>query len=274
MSNYIFSESLAAFRDLTVMRAKRGRNAVLFLEGPPGGGKTAFAKEISKELECPLFRYNGRPDKEHDLLYDFDLSGIVKRENAYIKGAAWKALEASQEGIVILLIDEVDKASKGFDSFLLRLIEEVSFISPNGDVVQGDISNIIFILTSNGRRSIYPEVLRRCQRVTCPCPEGKLFKEICFSMVEEATEDLVGLICRISETLRKDITNWDNWASPKEVAYLADDLAMMATSHIGLNKDLVREVCISYLIKDKRDISLLNKLPFKWLKAVCSEANR
>ena len=50
---YFFSPSLKAFKNLAIERLKRGLGCTLFLEGPPGGGKTSFAKECARELNAP-----------------------------------------------------------------------------------------------------------------------------------------------------------------------------------------------------------------------------
>ncbi|OHB18629.1 MAG: hypothetical protein A2666_04505 [Parcubacteria group bacterium RIFCSPHIGHO2_01_FULL_47_10b] len=63
---YFMSSVLLSFLKLAVARMLRGLGAILLLEGPPGGGKTSFAKEIAKQLGGTCFYYAGAPDKERD----------------------------------------------------------------------------------------------------------------------------------------------------------------------------------------------------------------
>ena len=107
---YIFSKVLETFLNLSIRRMKAGHGVVLLLDGPPGGGKTSFAKAFAKLLGGNCHYYSGSPDKERDLLYEIDVEGVLKRESAWVPGPAWSAFAESKKGqFSVLLIDEVDK---------------------------------------------------------------------------------------------------------------------------------------------------------------------
>lgn len=254
--SYIYSDELAMFRDLAIARAKRGRAAVLFLQGPPGGGKTAMAKDIASKIGASFFRYQGSSEKDYTLNYDFDIDGIVKGEKSYVKGPAWQALEASQAGPTVLLIDEVDKTAKSFDSMLLRLLEEASFVTPAGEEIVGNKSNFIVMLTSNGRRSVYPEVMRRCQRVFVPAPSGQHLADIVGMIAGTDNSDLIARVCKNVEAVRPSISDADNWASPVEIANFCDDLECFGAN---ITKDLFWALVKSYLSKDELGYVALKK---------------
>lgn len=273
-TKYVFSAALAVFLRLAVARMQRGVGAVLMLEGPPGGGKTSFARALAQELGAELEYYSGSPDKERDLLYEIDVQGVLKRENAWVPGAAWKAFEASSQGrFAVLLIDEVDKTHPGFDAFLLRLLEEWTFRSPDGTEVKADPSKIAVVMTSNGRRELRPEVLRRSQRIHLPLPTGDRLKTIVRQLAEPAQvrDGLLDLVIRIGNIVRG--ADGEQAPSPKELANACVDFAILAHDQV-LDEQVWREVAVSWLVKSGGAALIDKATNFKWLRAIMSEARK
>ncbi len=267
---YFFSTILATFLTLTVNRLQRGLGGVLLLEGPPGGGKTSFAKALAQSLGGTCHYYSGSPDKERDLLYDIDVQGVLKKENAWVPGPAWEAFEATQRGeFAVLLIDEVDKTNPGFDAFLLRLLEEFTFKAPDGEEISADPSKLAVVLTSNGRRKLPSEVLRRTQRIYVPLPSNKRLKKIIREIAQvEFSEQALDLAIRIGQKI--GLADEENQPSPKELAMALVDLTSLRESGV---EDIAiwREVAASWLVKKGGAEAIDRAVKFKWAKALRKE---
>jgi len=266
---YFFSKALEAFLNLAMARMEAGLGSALLLSGPPGGGKTSFARAFAEKLGAPLFYYSGSPDKERDLLYEIDVQGVLRRENAWVPGPAWQAFEKSNSGYAVLLIDEVDKTNPGFDAFLLRLLEDWTFRSPDGKEIKANPARLAVVLTSNGRRKLRPEVMRRCQRVSVPLPEDGRMQEIIRQIAgTEIPGKMLDLIIRIGRAVGGD--NEENAPSPKEMAMCCVDIISL---HEGGENDpeVWREVAASWLTKEGGPAHLDRVTGFRWARALREE---
>lgn len=106
------------------------------------------------------------------------------------------------------------------------------------------------ILTSNGRKYLPPEILRRCQRLSVPFPDRNRMKEIIKSIVKGKIfipSGMLDIVYKIGAIIRKE--NYENSPSPKEMALLMLDLQGLALSG-ETNLQIWREVASKYLTKE------------------------
>jgi MoxR-like ATPase len=140
------------------------------LLGEPGAGKTSFGKYIAEKLDANFIFapcYDGVGAEQ--LVYNWDLGTLVdamtdeetKGRHAMKDGYLLQALKKSHDGLVVLLIDEIDKAKPSVDTFLLTFLQECMLNDPLTGVVKGKKENIFIIFTSNQRRELEDALDRR-----------------------------------------------------------------------------------------------------------------
>jgi MoxR-like ATPase len=152
--------------------------APLLITGEPGTGKTQVAYWVAHhfDVEDRLFVFNVRSTSVwNDLLYTFDTVAYfhaahdpsrqgkpIARAEFVREGPLWKALRSERS---IVLIDEIDKASRDFPNDLLHVLEQHSFsVAETGETIarrQGSPPPLV-IITSNSERRLPEPFLRRC----------------------------------------------------------------------------------------------------------------
>lgn len=271
---YFFSPALETFKRLALARVRAGRGAVLLLQGIPGGGKTSFAEALAAELGGHYYYYSCTADSGRSLLYEINVQGVLDREHAWAPGPAWEAFLSSRSEFAVLLIDEVDKAGPEFDAFLLRLLQEFRFRGPAGETIAADPSQLVVVLTSNGRRKLPGEVLRRAQRVDVPFPEGPRLRMIIGSLLGEArpSSSLVELVIRLGDEIRA--ADAENAPSPQELAGAIFDLHTLCGEEEVHDLELVRAVAASWMIKEGGADAISKIVKWNWAKALLVEAQR
>ena len=212
---YLAGEHLA-----TVVFLAASLEKPLLVEGPAGVGKTQLAVAIAAGLKRKLVRlqcYEGIDASK--ALYDWNYHRQLLRIQA-CQGEGWESASTdifSQEFLlerpllqailgdepVVLLLDELDKSSEEFESFLLEMLAEFQVTIPEIGTLRA-LQKPVVVLTSNGSRDFGDALRRRCIHLLIDYPNLELEKAIiarhCTSApncVQEAGVELVHQLRRL-----------------------------------------------------------------------------
>ncbi|WP_162911134.1 AAA family ATPase [Azohydromonas sediminis] len=136
----------------------------LLLDGPPGIGKTVFARQLCAALGVPLI-----PLSVSTLSADFSLAGLDASYASAKPGVVWDALDQPCMSPMVLL-DELDKLPSRADSglgCLYALLERHSAKEFIDEALRLpiDASHLLWIATCNDADAVEPALRSRFQHV-------------------------------------------------------------------------------------------------------------
>lgn len=144
---------------------------VALLEGPPGCGKTSLTAEMARRLGgAYIYALLHSWTDADELFVGVDVAAAVAGDAAHVRqpGILAQAAEASQSGLVVVCLDEIDKAPDRVDGLLLDFLQYGRVPVAPGRQIQATLDNLVVCLTTNGQRELSEALLRRCRRVAMP----------------------------------------------------------------------------------------------------------
>lgn len=253
----------------TAIYLSRVINRPILVEGAAGVGKTFLAKAVSAGLGFPLIRlqcYEGLTLEQSAYEWNYPLQIMRlqtagKADWATVKGQIFTEeyllerplLEAARLGKCVLLIDEVDKADPGFESFLLEFLDEYQITIPEIGTVTAT-GCPVSILTSNRTRELGDALRRRCIHLFLSYPDAEREKRILQSNVPDADEELVRHVQSFAATARRIAVQ-----RPPGMSEVVDWLRALVSLNVhGVTPEIAR-LTIGVVVKDTTDAEAVLK---------------
>jgi MoxR-like ATPase len=193
----------------------------LVLEGEAGVGKTEVAKVLGRLLGAELIRLQCHEGLDvHQAVYEWNYSRQMmhirlaeargeRPAEAELFGPEFllrrpllKAIEATRESPVVLLVDELDRADEEFEAFLLEVLSEFQVSIPEIGTLKAQHAPAV-VITSNRTREIHDALKRRCLYHWIDYPSFETELEIVRAKVPAAAETLSRQVAAFVQELRR-----------------------------------------------------------------------
>jgi len=243
----------------------------LFLEGEAGVGKTEIAKVLSETLSRKLVRlqcYEGLDVSSAVYEWNYarqmleirlaeaegntDRAALAKdifNDEFLIRRPLLQALEPSEGGAPVLLIDELDRTDEPFEAYLLEILSDFQVTIPEIGTIQAAERPIV-IITSNRTREIHDALKRRCFYHWVDYPDATREMAIIEARIPGAAESLTKHIVGFVQKLRAE----DLFKVPGVAETLDWTQALMTLDRLELDPDTINDT-LGTLLKYQDDIA-------------------
>ncbi len=264
--NYVADRSLATSLYLAL---KLGRP--LFLEGEAGVGKTEIAKVLSETLGRKLVRlqcYEGLDVSSAVYEWNYarqmleirlaEAEGDTDRaalgrdiftDQFLIRRPLLQALEPSDGGPPVLLIDELDRTDEPFEAYLLEILSDFQVTIPEIGTIKAEKPPIV-IITSNRTREIHDALKRRCFYHWVDYPDAEREMAIIEARLPGTASSLTQQIVGFVQKLRAE----DLFKVPGVAETLDWTQALMTLDRLELDPDTINDT-MGTLLKYQDDIA-------------------
>lgn len=242
------------------------------LEGPPGAGKTEFAKVYTKlansiysNVEMVDYQCDATTGKT-ELFEDINISAAIRgdADNVNIPGKLIEAIKKVNNGKkVVLFIDEYDKAREETDAFLLQFLQSGKINSTqHGDleIKEEYKNNLQVIICKNDMREELSGPLSRRIRITrLDYMEPSLFYKLAHRLLIEekaspVADGLLNLVSLMYEKAYTDREMYNRLPSCSEMLIAIEDADRMM-KYANAPQAIIYNIIIRNMFKSTDDIT-------------------